>query len=63
MNNRDAWRLRSQRRRVAHELGLVPVRLWVEPHEVEIIQRISRRTESMIDEAVAMRYPEKSPEE
>ena len=63
MNNRDAWRERSQRRRVAHELGLVPVRLWVEPHEVEIIQRISRRTESMIDEAVAMRYPEKSPEE
>jgi hypothetical protein len=63
MNNRDAWRERSQRRRVAHELGLVPVRLWVEPHEVEIIQRISRRTEAMIDEAVAMRYPEKSPEE
>jgi hypothetical protein len=63
MNNRDAWRERSQRRRVAHELGLVPVRLWVTQDQMTTIEIIAEETESMIDEAVAMRYPEKSPEE
>jgi hypothetical protein len=63
MNNRDAWRERSQRRRVAHAMGLVPMRLWVTKGMFQALRRQSEKTESMIDEAVSKRYPEKSPEE
>jgi hypothetical protein len=63
MNNRDAWRERSQRRRVAHAMGLVPMRLWVTKGMFQALRRQSEITESMIDEGVAERYPEKSPKE
>jgi hypothetical protein len=63
MNNRDAWRLRSQRRRVAHDMGMVPIRLWARPNEVGIIGIIADANDQAIDEAVSKRYPEKSTEE
>lgn len=52
-------RAKTQRRRAAESLGLVHVRLWVEPHDVSLIGMMKDCTESMIDEAVASKHGDK----